>query len=270
MRSATITGLRLVRAGWHRQSRYRLAMLAGLATNIVFGFIRAAIMTAAIHSSGGHLAGYTQGTLSAYVWLSQGMLGAIKLFAGQGSEFAERVKSGDVAIDFIRPLDVQLGVVSEDFGGRLYSLLPRGVPSVLIGALVVGMTLPRTALPYLMGAFSVVLAIALSLLAAFIVELAGFWLIETRGVGTLYTVTASFLAGLFVPVALFPGWLHAIAVCTPFPSMLQAPINVISGQVSGLHLAETVVAQAGWLVGVVVLGRVVLSAGRRRLEVQGG
>lgn len=227
-------------------------------------------MTAAIRSSGGHLAGYTQGSLSAYVWLSQGMLGAIKLFAGQGSEFAERVKSGDIAIDFIRPLDVQLGTVSEDLGSRLYSLLPRGVPSVLIGAVFVGMTLPRTALPYLVGAVSALVAIALSLLTAFVVELVGFWLVETRGVGTLYTLLASFLAGLFVPVALFPGWLHLIALCTPFPSMLQTPINVISGQVSGLTMAGTVAAQVGWLLAVILLGRVVLAAGRRKLEVQGG
>ena len=77
MRADLVTWSRLVRAGFRRQSSYRLAMVAGLLTNVVFGFIRASILFAALDSAGGTLAGYDQGSISAYVWLSQGLLGAI-------------------------------------------------------------------------------------------------------------------------------------------------------------------------------------------------
>ena len=40
-------------------------MIAGVVTNIVFGFIRAAILFAAVDSAGGTLAGYWGDTISA-------------------------------------------------------------------------------------------------------------------------------------------------------------------------------------------------------------
>src|SRR6187397_2804124 len=102
-------------------------MLAGLVTNLVFGFIRAAILFAAVDSAGGNLGGYTTGTISAYVWLSQGLLGSLEM-------------SGRAA----------------------YTLIPRGLPSVLIGGLTVGLVLPTTVLPYVLGIISIVIGVAIS------------------------------------------------------------------------------------------------------------
>src|SRR3954447_25410730 len=130
-------------------------MFAGLLTNVVFGFIRAAILFAAVESAGGTLGGYTTGTISSYVWLSQGLLGAIEL-SGR-AEIGDRVRTGDVAIDFTRPVDLQTWHLAEDMGRAAYTLLPRGLPSVLIGAAVFGLAMPRTLLPYVLGTISIVL-----------------------------------------------------------------------------------------------------------------
>jgi ABC-2 type transport system permease protein len=104
----------------------------------------------------------------------------------------------------------------------------------------------------------------------YLVAASGFWLVETRGVVILYMVLSGFLAGLFVPLALFPGWLHAVATATPFPSMLMYPVDVLSGRVEGLAAAGLVARQVGWMLLVLAVGQVVTRAGRRRLEVQGG
>jgi len=136
---------RLVAAGFRRQSSYRLAMLAGLATNVVFGFIRASILFAAIDSAGGSLAGYDKGTASAYVWLSQGLIGAVTLTGI--ADIGDRIRTGDVAVDFTRPVDLQTWHLAEDLGRAAYSLIPRGIPSVLVGALTVGIALPTESLP---------------------------------------------------------------------------------------------------------------------------
>ena len=258
----------LVRAGFRRQANYRLAMLAGLFTNVVFGFIRAAILFAAVDSAGGSLGGYTTGSISSYVWLSQGLLGCIEL-SGR-AEIGDRVRTGDVAIDFTRPLDLQTWHLAEDMGRAAYTLIPRGVPSVLIGALTLGLVLPHTALPYLLGTVSIVAGVAISFYCRYAVNILGFWLMDTRGARTLYMVTSGFLAGLYVPVGLFPGWLHTVAYCTPFPSVLQTPIDVLSGKVAGVDAALIVVAQLGWLVMVCLLGRRLTSAGRRKLVLNGG
>jgi len=262
------TYLKLVRAGFAKQAHYRLAMLAGLATNIVFGFIRAAILFAAVKSAGGTLGGYTAGTISSYVWLSQGLLGAIEL-SGR-AEIGDRVRTGDVAVDFIRPVDLQTWHLAEDMGRAAYTLIPRGIPSVLIGALTVGLVLPAAPLPYVLGLVSVVGGVAVSFYGRYAVNVLGFWLLDTRGARTLYMVTSTFLAGLYVPVSLFPSWLHTLAYCTPFPSILQTPINVISGRDTGMAAAIDLATQAGWLVVTCLLGRALTGAGRRKLVLNGG
>lgn len=269
MRADPRTYWRLAQAGFRRQSAYLLATFAGLCANLTFGFIRSALLLAAVAASGGRMAGYDAGTMGAYVWLSQGLLGAVQLGTGS-SEIGERVRNGDIAIDFLRPVDVQGAYLAGDLGRAAYSLIPRGLPSVLVGAATFGLVLPGSVLPYALGLLSVVLGVALSFLCFFITQILGFWVIETRGIRTFYMVVASFLGGLFVPIHLFPGWLAAIAHATPFPSILQAPVDVLSGRAVGTAALQVLAVQVLWSVAVAVLGRVVLGAGRRALEVQGG
>lgn len=259
---------RLAVAGFRRQWQYKLAMFAGLFTNCVFGFVRAAILTAAVGAAGG-FAGYDAGSIGAYVWLSQGLLGAL-LFMGAELELAERMRTGDIAIDFLRPVDIQLGHLAADLGRAMCTLVPRGLPSLLVGMLTFGLALPSTPGPYLLGAVSVLLAMALSFLSLFALTTIGFWVVETRGLRALYGVGGSFLAGLGVPVHAFPEWLRTVAAATPFPSVLQAPVDVLSGRIVGFDAVRVIAVQAGWVLVVGAVGRLLLAAGRRKLEVQGG
>lgn len=260
--------LYLARAGFRRQSQYKLAMFAGLFTNCIFGFVRAAVMMAAVRASGG-FGGYDAGSIGAYVWLSQALLGATQ-FMGPPLELVDRVKNGDIAIDFLRPVDVQFSYLTIDLGRAACTILPRGAPSVLVGVFTFGLAMPGTPGPYLLGLVSVVLAVALSFLCLFAVGLIGFWVVETRGIRVLYQICGTFLAGLFVPVHMFPAWLRTVAQATPFPSILQSPIDILSGRVTGLTAVTVVATQVFWVLAVGAIGRVLLAAGRRRLEVQGG
>ncbi len=207
--------MRLVAAGFRRGTAYPLAALGGLVANATFGLLKVGILFATVDAAGGERRGYDVGTMSAYVWLSQGLLGSVNLFGR--TDVGERIKSGDIAVDFIRPLDVQATSVALEVGSRLFALLPRGLPSVVIGALVVGMAMPMTPLPYVLGALSVLLGITLSCTTVYLVAVSRFWLVEGRGLEILYMVASGFLAGLFVPVPLFPGWLRAVAAATPSP-----------------------------------------------------
>lgn len=259
---------RLMLAGIHQQSTYRLAMLGGLVANATFGFLKAAILLATVHASGGHLAGYTAGSMSAYVWLSQGLLGSINL-SGR-SAFADRIKTGDVSVDFSRPIDPQAATVATEVGQSLWALIPRGLPSVAIGVVLVGMVMPAAPLPYLLGGLSFLLGFTISAATVYALNTLGFWLVETRGIQMFYMVLSGLFAGLFVPLGLFPGWLHAIASATPFPSMMQLPIDIVSGHATGSAVATRLAAQVFWLVVTIAIGQAATRAGRRKLEIQGG
>ncbi len=259
---------RMFVAGWRRGARYRAAALGGLVANATFGFLRAGILVAAVRSGGGEIGGYDVAAITAYTWLSQALLGSVNLHGR--SDLATRMKDGSVAVDLLRPVDLQTATTAQEVGRALFALLPRGVPLVALGVLVGGMRLPLDPITLMLGAVSVLAGTVLSFLTVYLVAVAGFWFVETRGLQTAYMILAGFLAGLFVPVTLFPTWLLVLARSTPFPSMLQTPIDVVSGRLGDLPATQAVLVQLAWIVAVLVAGRLLTRAGRRRLEVQGG
>jgi ABC-2 type transport system permease protein len=259
---------RLLVAGFRRQSAYLAAAVGGLVANVTFGFLKAAILVATVEAAGGELAGYDAGSMLAYVWISQAMLGLVNVYGRD--VLGERIRSGDVVVDFLRPLDLQLAGLATYLGERSFSLVPRGIPTFLVGLLVTGMALPATVLPYVLGAMSVVLGMTVSYLLVFVLNILGLWLVETRGIQVLYMAIAGFFSGLYVPVSIFPDWLETIARLTPFPSMLMTPVDVVTGRVSGLDSFQLVGTQLMWIAVVGGLGHLLVRAGRRHLEVQGG
>jgi ABC-2 type transport system permease protein len=268
MRATVRVYWRLLVAGFRRQSAYRLAALGGLVANMAFGLLKVAILFATVRAAGGKLHGYDIAAMSTYVWLSQGLLGSVNL--NGRTDLALRVKDGQVAVDFLRPVDLQAATIATEAGMSLFALLPRGLPSVLLGAATVGIALPASPVFYVLGTVSVLLGIVISAATVYLIAVAGFWLVETRGLQILYMLASGFLGGLYVPIALFPRWLRIAAQATPFPSVMMYPIDVLSGLGGAGRAAWLVLVQLAWLAGVTVFGQVLTRAGRRRLEVQGG
>jgi ABC-2 type transport system permease protein len=258
----------LVRAGFRRHSTYRLALLAGMTTNSVFGFIRASILLAALTSANAAIGGYDKPTTIAFVWWGQALLGTVNLWGF--SEVKDRVRSGDIAVDFLRPINPQLAYLAGDLGRAGINLLGRGLPALLLGALLFEMAWPPSAVSWVVGVVSVALAVVVAFSGNFVINLLAFWLVEIRGITLLWMITGGLLCGLYLPVPWFPDWLRTIAQWSPFPSMLQNPIDILAGRVVGADIVSAVAVQVFWAAVLIVLGQVVLRAGRRRLEVQGG
>ena len=258
----------LASAEFRRQSTYRLALLAGIVTNSVFGFIRFGVFYAALVGAGGTIAGYDSAEASTYVWLGQGLLAGIGLSSQH--EVSDRVRTGEIAIDLSRPLDLQLSYWARDFGRAALQLPARGLLPVLIGAVTTGIALPDSWTAAPLGLFSLACAVSISFLLRYGVNLISFWTFDVQGYANLYLLLMSLLSGFYVPVHIFPGWLQTIAKASPFPSMFQSPIDVISGRALGAEALQVIGVQIIWLVILVAVTRLMLMRASSRLVVQGG
>lgn len=254
--------------GFRRYAQYRAATFAGAFTNSVFGLLRASVTTAAVAAAGGRIGGYDTAAVLAYAWLSQAVIAPVHVFGW--ADLAERIRSGDLVTDLSRPVDLQLQFLAADLGRAAYVLLPRGLPPLLVGGLTFGLALPSSPWPYLVGAVSLVLAVMLSFAGRFLLNLAAFWLLDLRGALSLYVITTNLLCGLLVPVSWMPRWLRTIADATPFPSMVQTPVDLLSGRLGGTEATSALAVQVAWLTAVLLVGRLVLARATRRLVVQGG
>lgn len=258
----------LVSAGFQRWASYRAATLAGAFTNTFFGVVKLAILFAAAEAAGGAVAGYDRAALSTYTWIAQGMIGVLVLFGG--FELAQRVRSGDVAIDLGRPVHPVAGWLAEDVGRAGQACLVRLLVPLAVGALVFGVRVPEHLLTLPLFVLSGAIGMVVSFGCRLLVNLAAFWLLDIRGLATVYMVSSNVLCGLVAPVAFFPDWLRVVAYATPFPHMLQTPVDIAVERVSGVDALVAVGLQLAWAAALLGLGVLVLRRGTRRLVVQGG
>jgi ABC-2 type transport system permease protein len=258
----------LARAGFARWATYRQAALAGMFTNTVFGIIKLSVLFAVIDETGGTVAGYDHASLSTYVWVSQGLIAVVYMFTW--SELALRVRTGDIAIDLARPVDLQLSWLATDLGRAAYAVGARGLVPLVIGGLLFGFAFPHDLTAIALIAPAVLLAVVISFACRFLVNLAAFWLLDVRGLISVYVLTMNLLCGLIVPVQLFPTWMKVIAYSTPFPFMLQGPTDLVTRQAEGWAAVGIIAAQLGWCTVLLGLGRFVLRRATQKLVVQGG
>lgn len=257
----------IARRGYRRYAAYPGATAAGVFTNTFFGFLQAYILLAVFRQRDA-IGDYDVRDAVTYVWLAQGLLMTVYIWGWY--EVALRVRSGDVATDLQRPVDFQLLWLAQDFGRAAYHAGFRGVPPFVVGALVFDVRVPESPVVWLAFALSLVLAVCASFAFRFLFNLAAFWLLDYRGVGILAMVASTFLSGMIIPVAFFPGWLETLAWALPFAAMVQAPIEVFVENARGAELAGLLALQAFWAGALLLLGRAALAAGTRRLVVQGG
>lgn len=255
------------RRGYRRYAAYPAATIAGAFTNTMFGFMIAYILLA-LYRQRDDIAGYDASDAVTFAWIAQAMIGALAVFGW--SELALRIRTGDIATDLSRPLDLVATGLAFDFGRALHQAVYRGVPPFVVGALVFDLTTPPNATAAIAFGASVVLAIGISFAFRFLYNLPAFWLLHYRGPLLLAVVVSLALSGMIIPVRFFPDWLATVAHATPFPSLVQTPIDVFVGETEGIEIVTALGVQVFWLALLLLGCRFVLAAGTRRLVVQGG
>ena len=256
----------LSRRAFRRYSTYRGATVGGLLTNTAFGFMRGYVLLA-LYRSRPNAGGWDATDAITYIWLTQAILMTVAMWGW--NELGDRVRTGSIATDLVRPLDIQWGLLAEDYGRAAYQLLARGVVPLATGAVFFDLRIPQDPRIWLAFLASLAIGTGVSFGVRFIANAAAFWIIETRGINIAYSIAVNLLSGFIIPVVLFPGWLRSLSRFLPFASVIQTPIEVFLGK-HGVFPIGTLAVQALWLVALLGLGRLVLRAGTRHLVVQGG
>lgn len=258
----------LARHSFRRYSTYRVATVAGAVTNTVWGVIRAFVLIALWHARP-TIGGYDVVDAVTFCFLSQALIAPVAIFGG-ALELAERVRTGDVAVDLYRPVDLQAWWLSIDLGRAAFHLVGRGLPPLLAGALLFDLRGPPDPAAWLGVLASIPLAVLVSFAIRYLVALSAFWLLDDRGVTMVLAVLAEFFTGLLVPLVLFPGWLGTLANALPWACILQVPADIWLGKHQGLDLLAALGQQALWAAVLLGAGRLLGAAAHRRVVVQGG
>ena len=255
---------------FRRYSTYTAATLAGIFTNSVFGVI-IAFSYIAVWKQNPTAGGYDVTDAVTYCWLAQAMIMTVAVWGGGTTDdVAERIRSGEIAIDLYRPVSLLGWFLAGDLGRATYHLLTRGLAPTVIGALLFDLRFPDDPLTYLLFLVSVGLGVVVSFGIRMLVACSAFWLLDQQGLAMLSTVAAMFFSGLVVPLVLFPQPFGDLVMALPWAALVQVPIDVWLGQRHGIGLLSGLGFQAGWAAVLLLACHLVLRLADRKVVVQGG
>lgn len=259
--------LRIIKLSLLQQTTYRAALAAGLATNFVFGLLRAAVVIA-LYGSQGMVNGLSLQDALTYIAVGQAMIAFLFLFGSY--DLMTTVYSGSIASDMIRPVSIFFLWMGRDIGKALVNLVVRGLVLLLVFGLFYAITLPDDLQSWLLTVLSLLLGWLTSYAWRFLINTTSFWTPDARGIGRAAFTASQVFSGFLLPLRLYPDWFNQFCQNTPFPTMFNTSIEVYLGLLTGPDLARALLTQAGWVLVLSLLCFLALRLGLRRLVIQGG
>src|SRR5439155_18581627 len=224
----------------------------------------------ALYSGRASVGGYGRGQLLSYIIVSQTLITfqfTIRAWAG----IEAKVRTGEIVIDLVRPIDFQGMILATAVGTALHTLLTNMLPKFALFALLGVVQPPASPLAAWLAPISAILGFLVLFGIEFLIGVLAFWLIEVRGLFALVMWgIAGLFSGYFLPLEFFPRWLGAIARALPFPAMVYTPAAIYAGSVAGAAVVPAILGQVAWVMGLIGAGRILFAVAHRRLVVQGG
>lgn len=258
----------IVSARFRLLLQYRAAALAGLTTQVVFGLIFMMVYQAFYRSGAVGDQPLSIGQVVTYVWLGQALLG---LLPWNGDpEIRTLVRSGGVAYELLRPVDLYTYWYARAVALRTAPTLLRAVPMVILAMTLFGMKPPADAGSAVGFAIVMAGALAMSCAITVLVGITLMWTVSGEGIVYLLPSLVTLLSGMLVPIPLFPLWAQPILEFLPFSALVDAPYRVYLGHIPFSELGPVVFHQWAWIAVLVLAGRTLLKRGLKRMVVQGG
>lgn len=256
----------MVRA-YQRQITYRAAAIAGLTTNLFFGFIKAA-MVVAFYQNTSSLSGMDEKAAVTYTVITQALLGFLSIFGT--FDLMRTIYRGEVATDLLKPISFFGLWMARDFGQSLAQLVLRGSVIVLVFAVFMDISFPSTLMQWIWTVVSLLLGWVVWFIVRFLVNLTAFWSPDARGIARLCYAFTMMFSGLLMPLRLYPEWVQQFAAWTPFPYVLNTPMEVFTGVLEGQALLYALALQGMWLVVLLLFTQAIWNQASKRLMVLGG
>jgi ABC-2 type transport system permease protein len=257
----------VARRAYQRQVTYRTENLAGLFTNVFFGYLRAAVFVA-VYRTATSVGGYDEQSAVTYTWLTQGMIMIVALWGWWEIELT--IRTGDVVSDLAKPFSYVGFWLARDLGRAAYFTIFRAAPVLIAGQVLFGLRWPSTPLVWFLFAISLSLALLVSFGFRFLLNISAFWTTDARGLGQVALAATMFLGGFVVPIRFFPDWLQPIVLALPFAAITQTPADIFVERVQGSALLGTLGLQVFWVVAMLAAAQVLTLRATQRVIIQGG
>lgn len=251
--------------------QYRIAALAGVSTQLFWGFIFIMVYQA-FYASTTKTQPISLPQLIQVVWLQQSFLVFIMLWY-RDTEIMDLIISGNIAYELCRPTDLYKFWYAKLLAQRLSSAALRCFPIILIASFLpypYGFSLPQSWLAF--GLFIITLMLGLILVVAIsmLIYVSMFYTMSGAGSMLLFAVFGEFFSGQIIPIPLMPDTLKSAAYVLPFRYTADLPFRVYTGNIGTYEAVISIGVQLLWIFIIVVIGKLWIKNALKRVIIQGG
>ncbi len=268
-----MTRMLSINPAWWELIRVTARQFAAFRVNIVFsvlGFMVQLYVTRsvweAVYAGRNEVDGVSANTLLVYLTISS--LGSWFLPQMAAWTIQQRVLSGEIALDLVRPFGYLKQVMAQDIG-TAFSFAPF-LAIFVPAAMLIGSLEPPSAGSGALYLVSFGLAFAVNSLIGMHLGLLAFWIQQVNGIRAMIGVTSGFLSGTLVPLWLMPDAVRFVFRLLPFQALAFLPASIYSGQVTGWAVLEPLAVQLVWIGILLVTVRWIWQRAQDRIVIHGG
>ena len=251
------------------QLQYGWAAIAGVFTQLFFGFVMVMVYIAFFESTNKPMPMSLEETIT-YVWLGQALLGLLPWNGDR--EVQKMIRDGNVVYELVRPLSLYRYWYFKMLATRIGNTTLRAIPLWLIL-----MFIPQIYQPQGPADMKSLVAFAIAMVGAVFlgVTITNIITISTLltigdGLDRLFPAIVTLCSGLVIPLAYFPDWAVRLLKLLPFAGLTDLPYQFYMGRLAFEQLPYVILHQWTWTVIMALIGQGILWHAKKRIVVQGG
>ena len=248
--------------------QYRVAAVAGVATQFFWGFMFIMIYEA-FYQSAVKTPPIELSQLVSYIWLQQAFLVFIVLWYRDGEIF-NLITSGNIAYELCRPFRLYEFWYAKLLAQRFSGALLRCFPILVIAFLMpepYGISMPPNFAAFVLFLLTLMLGLLVLVSISMFIYISVFVTMSPVGSLLMIGIAGDFLAGGIIPVPLMPVWLQKISYALPFRLAADLPFRVYSGNIPVSGAFAGIIIQIIWLAVLILLGKLAMNKVLRHIVV---
>lgn len=251
--------------------QYKGSYISGVICQVAFGFIYILLYSAFFKS--GVPQNFGQQQMVNYIWLGQAFFAMFYYGDNCKQRITKDIITGNVSYQLIKPVNIYDYWFGYVMFTSVSKAIVRCVPLLIIASLLpkgYSLTLPTSFNAFLVSVLALVLGCVLVSAIKMIAYLFTLYTLDPRGIFYVTYTVFAFLGGGGIPIPLMPNWLQTILNFLPFRYASDLPYRLYIGNINIIQGIIQILIQIAWIIGLIVIIRLLLTKKCKRLAIQGG
>ena len=256
-----------IRVGFVNTLAYRLRYYTGIVTYFIYVTVYYFIWKA-IYAHSTQIGGFDFSHILTYIavgWIIRSFY-----FNNVDQDMANQVIEGKLAMDLIKPVNIQFMYVAQAFGECLFRAGMLSLPSAVVLMLIYPLRRPASLHHFLAFLVSVLFSFFLVAAINFAVGTLAVRLKSILGLLRAKYFLLELFSGLLLPISYFPEVIQKVFKFLPFEYISYVPVMLYLGNIKGKAIASSLALQLFWVIVLFVIGDAMWRWSSRKITIQGG